>query len=176
MPASRGGVSVVMCPCGRVHHWRCPSFCALWRGRHHCPGLQIIPTKNLSRTMGSSQLRIMRIETIRQVFMEREAFEFTWQMEPISSASLQCARDNEKCLKHVLPGNIVFPSSVSCMPLSPGLPSPRESSPLPRTSSFLPPLHSDPGQPSSGVCCKGSSPKPAFQPPVSAPFSYSTRA
>lgn len=38
--------------------------------------------------MGSSQLRIMRIETIRRVFMEREAFKFTWQMEAVSSASL----------------------------------------------------------------------------------------
>ena len=162
VPASRGGVSAVVCPCSRVQHWPCPSFCALWRGRHHCPGLQIIPTKNLWRTMGSSQLRIMRIETIRQVFMEREAFEFTWQMEPISSASLQCAWDNEECLKHVLPGSIGFPSSVSCMPLSSGLPSPRESSPLPRTASFLPPLHSDPGQSSSGVCCKAAAPSQPF--------------
>lgn len=175
-PGFRGGVSVVARPCGGVQHWLYPSFCALWRGRHHCPGLQIIPTKNLSRTMGSSQLRIMRIETIRRVFMEREAFKFTWQMEAVSSASLQCAEDNEKCWKHVLPRSISFPSAVSCVRLSPGLPSPRESSPLPRISSFLPPLYSDPGQCSSGVCCKGSGPKLAFPPPVSAPFSYSTRA
>ena len=119
MPASLDGVTVMVRPCGGVQHWLYPSFCALWRGRHHCPGLQIIPTKNLSRTMGSSQLRIMRTETIRRVFMEREAFKFTWQMEPISSASLQCAQDNEKCLKHVLPRSIGFPSSVSCMRLSP---------------------------------------------------------
>ena len=176
VPASRGGVSVVARPCGGVQHWLYPSFCALWRGRHHCPGLQIIPTKNLSRTMGSSQLRIMRTETIRRVFMEREAFKFTWQMEAVSSASLQCAQGNEKCWKHVLPRSIGFPSAVSCVRLSPSLPSPRESSPLPRISSFLPPLYSDSGQCSSGVCYKGSGPKLAFLPPVSAPFSYSTHA
>ena len=52
---------------------------------------------------GQLTLKIMRIETVRQAFMEREAFKFTWQMEPISSESLQCAQDNEKCLKHGLP-------------------------------------------------------------------------
>lgn len=52
---------------------------------------------------GRLTLKIMRIETVRHAFMEREAFKFAWQVEPISSESLQCAQDNEKCLKRGFP-------------------------------------------------------------------------
>lgn len=70
-------------PCGVVRERPCPWFCALWRGRHHCPDRAIIPTNNLSRTTSSSQLKIMRIEMVRRVFAGSGDLKFTWPMESI---------------------------------------------------------------------------------------------
>lgn len=109
---------------------------------------------------------------------DRWSGEYSWRERPLSSLgrwsqfrvlSLQCAQDNEKCLKHVLLEALVSLISVLhafflASRLHWRVPSP--------TDLIIPCLllYSDPGQCSSGVCCKGSGPKPAFLPPVSAPF------